>query len=79
MNRLEFPIEMPVSRYRMKKLPQADGAKAQNSRQRMQTWSARLRRLAKQTGSPELEQSVEAVLQHLRGELPNWHAGGSIN
>ena len=36
MNRLEFPIEMPVSRYRMKKLPQSAGAKAQNSWQRMQ-------------------------------------------
>src|SRR5215831_1492422 len=36
MNGLEFPFEMPVSRYRMKKLPQSAGSKAQNSRQRMQ-------------------------------------------
>ena len=36
MNGLEFPIEMPVSRYRMKKLPQYAGAKVQNSRQWMQ-------------------------------------------
>jgi hypothetical protein len=36
MNELEFPFEMPVTRYRMKKLPQSAGAKAQNSRQRMQ-------------------------------------------
>ena len=33
MNRLEFPFEMPVSRYQMKKLPQSAGTKAtQNSR-----------------------------------------------
>jgi hypothetical protein len=30
-------------------------------------------------GKPEVEQSVEAVLWHLCGELPNWDAGGSIN
>jgi hypothetical protein len=36
MNELEFPFEMPVTRYRMKKLPQFAGAKVQNSRQRMQ-------------------------------------------
>ncbi len=36
MNELEFPFEMPVTRYRMKKLSQSAGAKAQNSRQRKQ-------------------------------------------
>ena len=36
LNRLEFPFEMPISRYRMKKPPQSAGAKVQNSRQRMQ-------------------------------------------
>ena len=36
MNELEFPFEMPVTRYRMKKLPQSAGAKVQNSLQRMQ-------------------------------------------
>jgi hypothetical protein len=36
MNELEFPFEMPVTRYRMKKLPQSAGAKVENSRQRMQ-------------------------------------------
>ena len=49
------------------------------ARGRLRAWRARLRRLAKQTGEPQVEQSVEAVLLHLRGELPNWHGGGSIN
>jgi hypothetical protein len=49
------------------------------ARPRLRAWRARVRQLAKQTGSPEVEQSVEAVLLHLRGELPNWDAGGSVN
>ena len=49
------------------------------ARQRLRAWTARVRRLAKETGEPEVEQSVEAVLWHLRGELPNLFASGGVN